>query len=114
MNGTMKLVAPLLAALAIAACNAGGTSNMPASAGASQGASAFKHVPEWMAKHEARTQCPQVVGRPTCLALEVEKGGISSALLAVVKLRLYRDPARGRLQSYQQVRKRLGDKSRGY
>ena len=76
MNGTMKLVAPLLAALAIAACNAGGTSNMPASAGASQGASAFKHVPEWMAKHEARTQCPQVVGRPTCLALEVEKGGI--------------------------------------
>jgi hypothetical protein len=75
VNGTIKLVAPLLAALAIAACNAGGTSNMPASAG-SQGASAFKHIPEWMAKHEARTQCPQVVGRPSCLALEVEKGGI--------------------------------------
>ncbi|MGA8535051.1 MAG: hypothetical protein WB615_13165, partial [Candidatus Tumulicola sp.] len=77
MNRSLKLVAPLLAALAIAACNAGGTSNVPASAGASQSIpAAFKHVPQWAAKHEARTECPQVVGKPTCFALQVQKGGI--------------------------------------
>lgn len=77
MNGSWKLAAPLLAALAIAACNAGGTSSVPASAGASQGASmAFQHVPQWLAKHQARAVCPQVVGQPTCLALQVEKNGI--------------------------------------
>jgi len=77
VNGSWKLVAPLLAAVAIAACNAGGTSNVPVSAGASQGASvAFKHVPQWAAQHQARSVCPQVVGRPSCLALQVEKNGI--------------------------------------
>lgn len=30
-------------------------------------------VPEWQARHLARTFCPQVVGRPTCLALQVTK-----------------------------------------
>lgn len=72
----LKLVAPLLAALAIAACSGGGTGNVPASPGTSQGASVLKHVPEWVAKHEARAVCPQVVGKPTCLALQVMKHGV--------------------------------------
>ena len=33
MNGTIKLVAPLVAALAVAACNAGGSSNVPGTTG---------------------------------------------------------------------------------
>jgi hypothetical protein len=76
VNGSLKLIAPLLAALAIAACSSGGNSNMPASPGAPQGAStAFKNIPQWMAKHDARTMCPQVVGKPTCLALQGLKNG---------------------------------------
>lgn len=39
MNGSLKLVAPLVATLAIAACNAGGSSNMPTTAGTSQSGS---------------------------------------------------------------------------
>ena len=78
MIRSLKLIAPLLAALAIAGCNAGGTSSVPSSAGSSQAASvAFNRVPMWAAKHEARTVCPQVVGKPTCLALQVEKHGIT-------------------------------------
>lgn len=78
MNGSLKLVAPLVAALAIAACNSGGSSNMPAASGVSQGAPlTYKVVPEWMTKHEAKAMCPQVTGRPTCLALQVQKGGIT-------------------------------------
>ena len=76
MNGSLKLIAPLLAALAVTACSSGGTSNMPA--GAPAGASAaFKNVPEWMARHEAHTTCPQVVGKPTCLVLQRETHGIT-------------------------------------
>jgi subtilase family serine protease len=77
VNRSLKLVAPLLAALAIAACSAGGTSGVPAASGPAQGASVvFKHVPEWMAQHQARAVCPQVIGGPTCLALQVEKNGM--------------------------------------
>jgi len=78
VNGTLKLVAPLVAALAIAACNAGGTSNMPTAPGAAQGnALSYKVIPDWMSQHQARAVCPQVTGRPTCLALQVQKGGIT-------------------------------------
>ncbi|MGA8533142.1 MAG: hypothetical protein WB615_03420 [Candidatus Tumulicola sp.] len=77
MNRWLKLAAPLLATLAIAACSASGTTSVPASSGTSQtGSVTFKHVPQWAARHEARAACPQVVGRPTCLALQVLKGGI--------------------------------------
>jgi len=74
VNRPMKLVAPLVAALAMAACNAGGTSNVPASAGnvptVQSDWSGFRHVPQWAAKHQARGACPQVVGAvPSCLAL---------------------------------------------
>ncbi|HLX26443.1 MAG TPA: hypothetical protein VKR05_05575, partial [Candidatus Cybelea sp.] len=75
----VRLAAPLLAALAVAACNAGGTSSMPAASGGSQGAPlTYKVVPQWMKLHQAKTACPQVVGSPTCLALQVTgRNGIS-------------------------------------
>lgn len=80
MKASFKLIAPLVAALAIAACNSSGISNVPASAGASQGvAPMFHHVPQWQAKHLARSLCPQVVGKPSCQALQVLKGGIVPA-----------------------------------
>ena len=69
MCQALKLVAPLLAALAIAACNAGGTSNMPAASGVSPLVN--KVAPQWMQQHQAKATCPQVVGQPTCLALQV-------------------------------------------
>jgi subtilase family serine protease len=75
VNGTIKLLAPLVAALAIAACNAGGSSNVPAAGGSQTVGSASTHMPQWQAQHLARTACPQVVGRPSCLALEVTRGG---------------------------------------
>jgi subtilase family serine protease len=77
VNGSLKLVAPLLAALAFAACSAGGNSSMPAAAGVSQGAPLSKVTPNWMKFHQARTDCPAVTGAPTCLALQVTPGGIS-------------------------------------
>jgi len=78
VNGSLKLIAPLLAALAIAACSTGGTSSVPASAGVSQAASGgFNQIPQWAAQHQARAVCPQVIGKPTCLALQVQKNGIT-------------------------------------
>ena len=69
MNGTIKLVAPLVAALAIAACS-GGSSNMPSTGQTGTTGSSATHVmPLWQAQGLARHACPQVVGQPTCLAL---------------------------------------------
>jgi hypothetical protein len=75
VNGSLKLVAPLIAAVAIAACNAGGTSSVPASVGASQ--SIHNVVPQWLAKGQAKAVCPQVEHKPTCLALLVQHHGIT-------------------------------------
>ena len=70
----LKFAAPLIAVLAFAACSSGGSSNVPTSAGTSpMGQSAFTQVPEWQAQHLAHAACPQVVGRPTCLALISDK-----------------------------------------
>jgi len=74
VNGTIKFVAPLVVALALAACSSGGSSSVPAS-GPSTVGSASTHVPQWQAQHLARTACPQVVGKPTCFALQVIKNG---------------------------------------
>ena len=72
----MKLAVPLLAALAVAACNGGGTSNVPSTSGTS--ISQMSHaMPQWQAKGLARPACPQVVGIPTCQALIQSKSGIS-------------------------------------
>jgi hypothetical protein len=75
VNGSLKLAAPLIAALAIAACNAGGSSNIPTSTGGSQaGQSVFtQHVPQWLAKHQATAVCPQVIGKPSCQVLLIDK-----------------------------------------
>ncbi|MGB8907821.1 MAG: hypothetical protein WCC84_03640 [Candidatus Cybelea sp.] len=77
MNGPIKLVGPLAAALMIAACNAGATSNMPATAGQSSTQSTLARVPQWQAKELARPACPQVTRKPTCLALIESKSGIN-------------------------------------
>ncbi|HEY6326135.1 MAG TPA: hypothetical protein VIW73_06425 [Candidatus Cybelea sp.] len=78
MNGTIKLVAPLVAALAIAACS-GGSSSIPAggSSGQSMLTQAHGFVPDWLARGEARPVCPAVAGKPTCTALT--KQGIQPA-----------------------------------
>ncbi len=75
----LKFAGPLVAVLAIAACSTGGSSNVPAAGGAPlMGQSAFDNaIPEWQAKHLAHPACPQVVGRPTCLALISNKNGIN-------------------------------------
>ncbi len=56
MNGSLKLVAPFVAALAVAACNGGGPSSLPSASGSS---SAQAHsVPQWQATHAAVAACP--------------------------------------------------------
>ncbi len=74
MNGTIKLVAPLVAALAIAACSSGNSSNVPA-AGSQTVGSPSSRIPQWQARHLARATCPQVVGKPSCFALQIIKNG---------------------------------------
>lgn len=34
-------------------------------------------IPQWRSKHEAKTICPQVIGKPTCLSLLVQKNGVT-------------------------------------
>jgi subtilase family serine protease len=70
VNGSLKLLAPLVVALALAACNAGGSTNIPGSAGAAQNHAPASHAP---ASHSvadlARVTCPQVAHEPSCLAV---------------------------------------------
>lgn len=59
----------------LAAC---GGSQMPGAAPGAPAQSAFrKVVPQWQSQHQARAVCPQVVGKPTCFALQVIKNGIT-------------------------------------
>jgi len=58
VNASLKLLAPLCTALAVAACNAGGSSTVPAAAG--QTASATSSLPHWKATGEAVQVCPDV------------------------------------------------------
>jgi subtilase family serine protease len=77
---SLKIFAPIAAALAVSACSAGGTSNVPATSGGSQAATLVNKVaPQWQRMHLAKATCPQVAGKPTCLALEVLHNGISPA-----------------------------------
>jgi hypothetical protein len=80
-----KIVTPVLA-LAIAACSAGGGSSVPSagSGGSLAAGSSIKTFgpvnqiaasPDWLVKGEARAECPQVTGRPTCLALRGLRNG---------------------------------------
>lgn len=78
MNGSLKLLAPLAAALAVAACNAGGTSDVPGTTGQNFPQShARATLPEWEAKGLARPACPMIPGKPTCLALIQSRSGIN-------------------------------------
>ncbi|HEX3458851.1 MAG TPA: S8 family serine peptidase [Candidatus Baltobacteraceae bacterium] len=82
MNGPIKLAVPLLAALAIAACSSGSNSSVPGMSGTTGTGGGFSslpgrplnHIPQWQAQHLAKPACPQVIGRPTCLALVESKG----------------------------------------
>ena len=74
MNGPLKIAAPLLVTLALAACNAAGSSNVPGTAGSTLPAHS---MPTWQAKELAHPSCPQITGKPTCLALVQSKSGIS-------------------------------------
>lgn len=73
MKVPLKLVAPLVAALAIAACNAGGNSSMPGAPG-QMGAQAA-HIPQWQATHSAIPACGgSRIGQAQCDVL-IENGG---------------------------------------
>jgi subtilase family serine protease len=54
----MKLAGPIIAALAVAACNAGGSSNLPATAGLTPVQSTS--IPSWKATGVAKQVCPDV------------------------------------------------------
>lgn len=74
MKGSLKLLAPLIAALAVAACS-GGTATLPAGAGMGLEPA---HIPLWMANHSATPACPgSRFGQAQCDAL-VETGSVHS------------------------------------
>ncbi|HZV76526.1 MAG TPA: hypothetical protein VFF63_02065 [Candidatus Babeliales bacterium] len=81
MNLSIKWVAPILAALAMAACNAGGSSSLPGSTGQTT-SPAQRHsvMPEWKVKNLAREACPMVIGKPTCTALIENKSRIGHTI----------------------------------
>jgi subtilase family serine protease len=60
----LRNASPLVITLIVAACNAGGSPNLPPIAS----------MPEWQAKRQAHPACPQNVGQPACLALIVDDG----------------------------------------
>jgi subtilase family serine protease len=64
----MKLLAPVVAALAVAACNSGGSSNVPATSG--QSISQSHYIPQWQASGAARRACTDLrPGYAECDAL---------------------------------------------
>lgn len=75
MNGFFRL-SSLVVALAIAGCNAAGSSNVPTSGTPLQGgaSASARFVPEWQSKHEARRVCKGAPGTPQCHVLIVTKG----------------------------------------
>ncbi len=82
MNRYVRVPAPLVAAIAIAACSSSGAP-VPGSSGAAASQVPLKSIvpqsrmPQWMARGLATPACPQVSGVPTCLALIESKGGAS-------------------------------------
>jgi subtilase family serine protease len=79
----LKLVAPLVAALAIAACNAGGNSTMPGASG--QTGALVRHIPQWEATHSAIPACVgSRIGQAQCdvlIAVRHDGAGLSAANL---------------------------------
>ena len=64
-----------VAAALLAAC--GGSQPPIGMPGAMPQRSIRSVVPEWQVRHLARTFCPRVIGKPTCLALQVQKSRIT-------------------------------------
>jgi len=58
MLGRLKLLAPFIAALSVAGCNAGGLS-VPVMTG--QSASQVHPIPQWQAQNLAHRACPEVL-----------------------------------------------------
>jgi len=77
VNRSLKLLAPLFAALTVAACNAGGSSNVPGTSSQNAQSHVRAAMPEWQSKGLAKAACPLVPGRPSCLALIQSKSGIN-------------------------------------
>jgi subtilase family serine protease len=76
VNRSLKLAGPLLAALAIAACNAGGSSNMPATAGGPTAAGAARQQPMGQARHACSGS--RTNGRMQCdVLVQVEPAGMT-------------------------------------
>ncbi|MGA9019692.1 MAG: hypothetical protein WB438_12280 [Candidatus Cybelea sp.] len=78
MKVPLKLVAPLVAALAIAACNGGGNPTMPGASG-QMGAQVAHHIPQWQATHSAVPACAgSRIGQAQCdvlIATRVHRDG---------------------------------------
>jgi len=76
LNISYKLAAPLLLALAMAACNGGGSPSVPSAGNTS--ADSGRNIPLWQATHSAVRACPgsRVGGLMQCDAL-IESSGIS-------------------------------------
>ncbi|MFY9719657.1 MAG: hypothetical protein WAK16_08425, partial [Candidatus Cybelea sp.] len=83
MKGPLKIAAPLIAALAVAACSAGGSSTVPASGMMGM---EVARVPHWLATHSARPACSgSRIGQVQCDVLIENKAatpnyvGVSAA-----------------------------------
>jgi subtilisin family serine protease len=78
MLQSLKLVAPVVAALAFAACNAAGSPSVPGAIG--QSASPTHSIPQWQAQNLARRACPEAgPGEAQCEALIINKSPESRA-----------------------------------
>ncbi len=93
MNGTIKLAVPLVAALALAACNAGGYSSMPSTGTAGTAARAVARLfRSGRPRDLAHAACPEVRGKANCLALidDVKPGPFDHGMMPQVSTRRLR------------------------
>ncbi len=81
VNRALSFAGPLIAVLALAACNAGGSSSTPGSTG--QSVSQSRHIPQWQLNHTAVAACPgvRVGGQMQCDALIESSHGMNRAML---------------------------------
>ena len=78
MRGSMRFVAPVIAALAAAACSVGGSTGVTGVA--VQSSAQIKSVPQWQAQNLAHRACPEArPGEVQCQLLILNKGVQSTA-----------------------------------
>lgn len=81
MKSQLRFFLPMLAVLSVAACNAGGASNVPSSP--NQSSFSTQPIPQWQAKHLARRACPDApLGYMHCDVLIESKTGAGPAAVA--------------------------------